>query len=276
MILRYLGFCGVDDSVDPDLLQLISLKYEWVEWGVLFRPDLEGSSRYPSWNWVLKLAEVQKRCSMSLKLAAHLCQIRCVDVLEGKSFEFISQLEGIGFRRIQINATKANGVLLNNEQLPRYTSNLRSAILSHPNIEWILQANEETAGLWMSIALDNPPSNISILFDASCGRGIPIHTLPFPIIPFDRSYVTNATNVKFGYAGGIGPKNIRDVLLKLKEVLFSHEKIWVDMESSVRLKILEIETENNGENSTITHDIFSINKCFECIKIVEDLKLFVT
>lgn len=36
--LRAMGFCGVDDSVDPSLLQLISSKYSWVEWGVLFRP----------------------------------------------------------------------------------------------------------------------------------------------------------------------------------------------------------------------------------------------
>jgi hypothetical protein len=45
--LRYMGFCGVDDSVvNPELLHLISLHYPWVEWGILFRPDLEGTPRY--------------------------------------------------------------------------------------------------------------------------------------------------------------------------------------------------------------------------------------
>jgi hypothetical protein len=36
--LRAMGFCGADDSVDPTLLQLLSTKYSWIEWGVLFRP----------------------------------------------------------------------------------------------------------------------------------------------------------------------------------------------------------------------------------------------
>ena len=42
--LRAMGFCGVDDSVNPSLLQLISSKYSWVEWGALFRPGLLLSS----------------------------------------------------------------------------------------------------------------------------------------------------------------------------------------------------------------------------------------
>jgi hypothetical protein len=37
--LRYLGFCGVDDSIDPRLLGLIAHSYPFVEFGVLFRPD---------------------------------------------------------------------------------------------------------------------------------------------------------------------------------------------------------------------------------------------
>jgi len=37
--LRYVGFCGADDSVHPNKMALISRSYPWVEWGVLFRPD---------------------------------------------------------------------------------------------------------------------------------------------------------------------------------------------------------------------------------------------
>eukprot|EP01032_Pedospumella_encystans_P039078 gene39078-44302_t len=46
--MRVIGFCGMDDSVSPDLLALVSSRYPWVEWGVLFRNDLEGTPRYPS------------------------------------------------------------------------------------------------------------------------------------------------------------------------------------------------------------------------------------
>jgi hypothetical protein len=94
--LRAMGFCGVDDSVDPALLQLISTRYSWVEWGVLFRPgrtirfslvirkltmiDLESTPRYPSWQWVQRLGEVNKENGSIMRLAGHLCQSRCQEV----------------------------------------------------------------------------------------------------------------------------------------------------------------------------------------------------
>jgi hypothetical protein len=39
--LRAMGFCGADNSVDPAFLQLLSTKYSWVEWGILFRPGIK-------------------------------------------------------------------------------------------------------------------------------------------------------------------------------------------------------------------------------------------
>jgi hypothetical protein len=45
MALRALGFCGVDDSTQPELLEMISARFPGVEWGVLFRPDKEGQPR---------------------------------------------------------------------------------------------------------------------------------------------------------------------------------------------------------------------------------------
>ena len=43
--LRALRFCGVDDSVNPKLLGIFSHMYPIVEFGVLFRPDKEGTPR---------------------------------------------------------------------------------------------------------------------------------------------------------------------------------------------------------------------------------------
>lgn len=42
------------------LLQVLSAKYSWIEWGVLLRPDLEGTPRYASMDWVRELAEVNR------------------------------------------------------------------------------------------------------------------------------------------------------------------------------------------------------------------------
>jgi hypothetical protein len=33
--LRAMGFCGVDNTVNPELLQMLSIHYTWIEWGML-------------------------------------------------------------------------------------------------------------------------------------------------------------------------------------------------------------------------------------------------
>jgi hypothetical protein len=58
------GFCGVDDTVDPSFLLLLSEAYPWIEWGVLCRPGKESTPRFASAEWVEKLAAV--RCSKTL------------------------------------------------------------------------------------------------------------------------------------------------------------------------------------------------------------------
>ena len=59
--LRALGLCGIDDSVDPELLALVSSSYPFVEWGVLFRPDLVGQPRYASPEWLQTLFQTKER-----------------------------------------------------------------------------------------------------------------------------------------------------------------------------------------------------------------------
>ena len=98
--LRAMGFCGADDSCSPELLQLLSAHYNWVEWGVLFRPDLEGTPRYASKWWVESLVEVNKRSGETMRLAAHLCQKRCQEVLEGDA-TFVKELSTMGFARVR-------------------------------------------------------------------------------------------------------------------------------------------------------------------------------
>lgn len=102
--LRAMGFCGIDDSCSPELLLLLSAHYSWIEWGVLFRPDLEGTPRYASSAWLQMLVEANKQGGHIMRLAAHLCQSRCQEALEGDG-SFIAQLKEMGFARVQINAT---------------------------------------------------------------------------------------------------------------------------------------------------------------------------
>jgi hypothetical protein len=54
-----MGFCGVDDSVSPEFLIFLSKHHPFIEWGVLFRQDLEGTPRYASSEWVKRLCGLE-------------------------------------------------------------------------------------------------------------------------------------------------------------------------------------------------------------------------
>jgi len=64
--LRALGFCSIDDSIDPSLLAIISNKYPYVEWGVLFREDKEETPRYASKKIFKKINSSKTKCRWSI------------------------------------------------------------------------------------------------------------------------------------------------------------------------------------------------------------------
>jgi len=240
--LRRLGFCGADDSCDPWLLQLVSSKHPYVEWGVLFRPDREGQPRYATWKWVQHLACVNARTGRRMRLAAHLCGSRVPEVLSGDA-TFVKQLAKFGFGRVQVNATAINGVDTSN--LSAAAEGLAAAMRAVPEVEWIVQLNDETQPLFDGLAVD-PPANMSLLFDKSCGTGVSSGSLPPP-----------HASIPSGYAGGMGPANIAEKLTELATVA-PGRGVWVDMESSLRATV-------DGA------DVFSVAKCFECLQNAKGL-----
>lgn len=252
--LRAMGFCGADDSVSQEFMIFLSEHYPFIEWGVLFRPDLEGTPRYASWGWTTRLCQLEaqrtEECARKavafhpMRLAAHLCGSRCQEILDGDSV-FVGELQLSGFKRVQVNATRANNVCIDSENIEATISNVRMCMAQVPSIEWILQYNEETRCICDSF-LSDPMSNMSILYDASCGLGIEMKEFPVP----------ERTDIKYGYAGGINPNNICEILTRVQEVT-NGKAVWVDMESSLRVKIM-------GDNGDLK-DVFSIEKCFSCI-----------
>lgn len=323
--LRAIGFCGVDDSVSPHLLKLISLHYPWVEWGVLFRTDLKGTPRYPSDQWMAELAAITsgsravdaadsatdrspaKRRRMEqqpMRLAAHLCADRCQQVLEGDC-SFVQQLEGMGFKRVQVNATAANSVHVDASKMSDYIQNIVTCMQKFPSMEWIIQCNDETQPLWQGLAAKAseqsgaetssekativPPLNMSLLYDASCGKGVRVTSFPSPA-----AYPT----IPCGYAGGIGPDCIEEIMLAVKQVVTEYNanapratattaaaaatvtatasaaekcdyrlrQVWVDMESSLRELVASQNKLPLGADASHA-DRFSIAKCYQCIRI---------
>jgi hypothetical protein len=70
-------------------------------------------------------------------------------------------------------------------------------------------------------------------------------------------------SIPCGYAGGIGPSCIAEILTAVQATLSScpaDKSVWVDMESSLRTIIVEKSAE--GE---LRRDVFSIDKCMACI-----------
>lgn len=244
--LRALGFCGADDSVHPHLLVLLAHHYPLVEFGVLFRPDKEGQPRYASTGWVQKLGKLVVACQSPriMKLAAHLCGVRVNDVLKGDD-AFLATLPSLGFRRVQINATAVNGV--DTTHLAESVPTLLELVRKYPKLEFILQKNDETRPLWEGVILTSDgvlPTNLSMLVDDSKGTGVAATSWPSP----DGTY-------PLGYAGGIGPDNIVQVLRETQQAAGRGRPYWIDMESSLR-------SVKNGR------DVFDLDKCYEVIDAV--------
>jgi len=256
-IFRAIGFCGIDDSVPPELAVIISEKYSFVEWGILFRTDLQGSGRYASMEWVEKLSILRKSCTFSVHLAAHLCGDRCMELLGG-NFDFVKQLQQLGFKRIQINPTRANDVIVDVAQMGYYVENLRQAFSQFPNVEWLFQLNTETNIIWQALYLVSVTPNVSLLHDASCGKGIEIQEFASP---------STFPNVPCGYAGGIAPGNISSVMSAIMRQITLNEGdklLWVDMESSLRSIVLNAKTNE-------TKDVFDISTVMRCILSANEL-----
>jgi phosphoribosylanthranilate isomerase len=243
MQLRALGFCGADDSVHVGLLGIISHAYPFVEFGVLFRPDKEGEPRYASSAWVDRLSQVANK-QKTMKLAAHLCGSRVNEVLRGHDV-FLSTLPALGFQRIQINATAVNGV--DTSRLNESVSAMASLMKKYPNLEFILQKNDETMPLWQGLldsnecgAVGSLADNVSMLVDESKGTGVLASSWPSP-----------PPDYKIGYAGGIGPDNIEEVLTDVMKAA-QGTPVWIDMESSLR----------SVKNDK---DVFDLDKCYAVI-----------
>jgi phosphoribosylanthranilate isomerase len=255
--LTALGFCGADDSIHPHQLAILCHAYPNIEFGVLFRPDKEGTPRYASSKWVEELGLTStnmKQVGCTMKLAAHLCGTRVNDLLDGNSDDFLNYLDLVGFQRVQINATAVNGV--QTAHLTESVPALWKTIQNFPQLEFILQKNEETQPLWQPIETllrTQPLPNVAMLVDESKGTGIVSSSWPIP-----------SNLYKTGYAGGIGPSNINQVIQDITQVAsqgpVGYQTFWIDMESSLR-------STKNGD------DIFDLDKCFQVIDAVCTLKL---
>ncbi len=215
MKLKCVTLTGADDKTSiPDMVAL-SKTYPFVEWAILFHPSKSNKERYPSWKWVVDLMHQE-----SLNLSAHLCGEYVNRTINGH-FSFLCK-DTDRFNRFQFNMAKGRLT----EVLgfgPEHS--LWRAIKSAR--EWDTKAKVAPFIFGGAYTVAAPVElfrqhGIQALFDTSGGRGKLTKTWPKSI-----------NGVICGYAGGLGPDNIKEELKRIEQVV-GDSTIWIDMESRVR------------------------------------------
>ncbi len=213
MTLEGITIAGVDESISPLQLGMLSGEFPFVEWGVLYTPKRSGSARYPSLDWIArvrKLSEIQP-----MKLSLHLCGQATRAFSAGMLHPWHE------FQRVQMNGYEMTSKI---PLIPTTASiegaNRQEIVLQVRNAALLHEAARHAAAF-------GPEIPVSVLFDASGGRGV----LPdeWPVGP---------AGYRMGYAGGIGPDTVVDVVRQIyaakKRFRQEAEPFWIDMESGVR------------------------------------------
>lgn len=215
---EFVTLTGIDDATDLDRLVAISSRWS-VEWGVLFSRKLSGHHpRYPSLGLGDRLA------SLPVRRAAHLCGRWARDFLDDYlplDPELVAILDG-RYDRIQVNVPDGEDLVRHGpvadlaERMARRAGSLgaRRAILQcrgrtfpdFPEIDW--------------------------LYDASGGRGVAAER--WPDASSRGPSLRAGRGPRIGYAGGIGPSTVADVVHRLSRSHANGTPYWIDMETGLR------------------------------------------
>lgn len=198
---------GADDRTSPEDLLSLSKEYPFVEWGILYSNKQMGQPRYPTREWLLRFAQMPH--DTEVRTSLHLCGRDARAVMEGSSPPFQAP-------RVQINGfsmEKARGFVAT-ENVLTYILQCRSEqdILNAATLEAFREKLQERANVL-------PYQAFALLYDVSGGRGVRPYSWPKP-----------PEGVQMGYAGGINPDNVTEVLHQLQ----GHPHTWIDIESGVR------------------------------------------
>jgi hypothetical protein len=224
MLPKFVTFSGVDPTVSAADMAFLQKDFPKVEFGFLLSEKRQGQDpRYPAFDWLLsRSAEFWAEFNCS----AHLCGSAIFRRFLERDRWFLSFLRH-SFRRVQVNFNYLD------EPFDHELFNQAAAQL--PNLQIITQYNK--ANNQVSKHFDF--LNHALLFDESGGNGVEAG-LFWPTIP----------NKFCGYAGGLGPDNIAQQLVKISHAA-GNDEYWIDMETGVR-----------------TDDKFDINKCHSVLQTI--------
>jgi hypothetical protein len=213
-MIKTVTITGADDSVNPVELKKLSEEFPFVEWGILVSRKNFGTPRFPSIGWLDHLHQVKDRFP-SIKLSCHLCGAYVREFAKGNMIFLDMELTPIWdlFDRVQIN--------FHGEPHEWSAIPIADLIASQPDKEFIFQYDNVNTDL-LEVLAQRGLKNISALFDLSHGAGIVPNEWP-----------KHLDFVKCGYAGGLGPDNLKAQISKIESAAGDKE-IWIDMETKVR------------------------------------------
>lgn len=195
-------FTGIDPGCSrADLFALLAVDRR-IELGILYSESRAGSGRYPHFDWIRDTAGEIDAAFGSGRVALHICGKAVKNFIRG----FHLQLNTWAFERIQLNGKFDNSD----------AGSLRRMMGEGDAYKYITQfdANPELHDFCRR------PSH-QVLFDSSGGRGILREEWPKAL-----------PDHVCGYAGGLGPDNLRAELPRIAAV--AGPNYWVDMEGSLR------------------------------------------
>lgn len=193
---EFITFTGADDATS--VADLLSLSRDHaVEFGILFSRKREGTARYPAAEWMKGLKDTD------LTLAAHVCGDWAAQIVRDGRSDIDDRLAGFG--RIQINTD----AWVDLDLVLDWAGGLSQ------------KAGREIAVILQSRGAFPEDARFHWLEDRSGGRGVAPESWPdLPLTP----------GVRCGFAGGLGPHNVGEVLPLLPDAKCA----WIDMESRVR------------------------------------------
>lgn len=212
MNLRTVTISGADDAVNPSDLAALARQYPFLELGILLSVSRQGKEpRYPSAEWLLRLAGVCDQKPMSL--SAHLCGGHVRAVCAGDWTLWYGALTRY-FDRCQIN-------FAHQEQPLAWTAFVQGLQRqARKNWQIIFQVRVRSNVSWVEMAR-GAGVNAVPLFDSSGGEGRTPLAWPKAFMPY------------CGYAGGLTPDNLDAELARIAAVA-GDCPIWIDTESGVR------------------------------------------
>jgi hypothetical protein len=224
---------GADDDTDIDDLLDLSKDFPFVEWGILLSMSRVGTPRYPTSRWGHEAVDRFEAHGIA-NLSGHLCDKWARDLLAGATGCLdelhTDELHTPAFRRIQINGFDPKD--------PVHVENVIRLVADY-DAQVILQTRSKD-DLPRSLVLAAEFKHLHVLYDPSGGRGA---------VQDAGSWPESFLGVYMGFAGGIGPDNVGDVLDDIGD---RPEPFWIDMESALR-----------------TDDRFDIDKCRKVLEICE-------